>query len=107
MNESIIELNVPIVEEEAPDTTHKRMCNIKFEEVREEMLKPGFIEIWFARCHKDGESYIETENLGGNFISLVDTDYLAISNILKASIRDINQWLIDNNKIESGTVLGD
>ena len=49
------------------DLTHWRMCAFKAETPRPNHLKPGYLDIWFAKCYFDDGNVIEASGIPGPF----------------------------------------
>jgi hypothetical protein len=108
MGESLIRLDT---DETIPVITHYRICAYRIEVPRDD--KPGYMEVYLARCYIKEDAYYEDPRLtGGDLMIKVNfQEFLQFINtpttgqgILKDSMDLIAQFLIDMGYVH-GTVV--
>lgn len=106
---------VDLTTDEEITVTYWKVCNITYEVERSDNGKDGYLDVWIAKCYKDGNDYIEIPELGGINVKIEGGEFSQFEayGIIPSSgatcfdfIRTVTQFLIDKGYID-GTLIVD
>lgn len=105
---------IELTTEEEITVEYWKVCNIRYEMERIDNGKDGFVDVYLAKCIKDGDDYVELDYdqqhfkiEGGEFSQFEAYDMIpSVDPTCFDFIRTVSQFLIDKGYVD-GTVVID